>query len=106
MINEGWLCPKCKKINAPWVKECDCNDQNTVSSITGGSSSTVISGSYISSVRMCDSNCEFFDDSCVLTSNPPRYRCTIDGESHFRHDKCKFADWYVSRQLMLRNKSV
>lgn len=21
---EGWLCPRCKKVNAPWVSQCAC----------------------------------------------------------------------------------
>lgn len=24
MANEGWECPRCNKINAPDIKECDC----------------------------------------------------------------------------------
>ena len=23
---EGWLCPRCNKINAPWVSQCSCED--------------------------------------------------------------------------------
>ncbi len=23
---EGWVCPKCGKVNAPWKPSCDCND--------------------------------------------------------------------------------
>lgn len=23
----GWICPRCKKVYAPWVKECDCIEQ-------------------------------------------------------------------------------
>ena len=25
---EGWLCPRCKRINAPWVRQCDCSPSN------------------------------------------------------------------------------
>jgi hypothetical protein len=23
-MKEGWLCPRCRKILAPWVEECKC----------------------------------------------------------------------------------
>ena len=22
---EAWICPRCNKVNAPWVKHCDCD---------------------------------------------------------------------------------
>ena len=22
---EGWICPRCKRVNAPWVDHCDCS---------------------------------------------------------------------------------
>jgi hypothetical protein len=22
----GWLCPRCKAVNAPWVQQCSCRD--------------------------------------------------------------------------------
>ena len=25
--NEGWICVRCRKSLAPWVKECDCIKQ-------------------------------------------------------------------------------
>ena len=25
---KGWECPRCGAINAPWVRQCDCNDRN------------------------------------------------------------------------------
>ena len=21
---QGWVCPRCKRVNAPWVSQCDC----------------------------------------------------------------------------------
>ena len=24
----GWLCPRCGRVNAPWVRQCDCSDNN------------------------------------------------------------------------------
>lgn len=28
-MTEGWYCPRCHKINAPWVPQCSCGDANT-----------------------------------------------------------------------------
>ena len=25
---KGWECPRCSRINAPWVRQCDCNGNN------------------------------------------------------------------------------
>ena len=25
MTQEGWICPRCGKVNAPWVMQCSCN---------------------------------------------------------------------------------
>lgn len=25
-MKEGWLCPRCNKVNAPWVSQCSCKD--------------------------------------------------------------------------------
>lgn len=27
-IASGWLCPRCGRINAPWVRQCDCSRNN------------------------------------------------------------------------------
>lgn len=24
MAQEGWICPKCGKVHAPWVPSCEC----------------------------------------------------------------------------------
>lgn len=28
-MKEGWICPKCGKVLAPWVPECDCYRSQT-----------------------------------------------------------------------------
>lgn len=25
MAQEGWICPRCGKVNAPWLMQCFCN---------------------------------------------------------------------------------
>lgn len=30
-IASGWLCPHCGRINAPWVRQCDCSPSSTIS---------------------------------------------------------------------------
>ena len=27
-IEKGWECPRCGRINAPWLRQCDCNVNN------------------------------------------------------------------------------
>lgn len=29
-IQQGWLCPRCGKINAPFVSYCSCNELPTI----------------------------------------------------------------------------
>lgn len=31
MSEEGWICPRCGQVNAPWVAHCNCNMNNTYS---------------------------------------------------------------------------
>lgn len=28
-IQDGWRCPRCGRINAPWVRQCDCSPSTT-----------------------------------------------------------------------------
>lgn len=32
-MNEGWICPRCRKSNAPDVKSCDCGDDHGATTI-------------------------------------------------------------------------
>lgn len=25
---QGWICPKCGKVHAPWVPSCECSSKN------------------------------------------------------------------------------
>lgn len=33
-MKEGWLCPKCGTVNAPWVEKCDCVQRDTIPKIS------------------------------------------------------------------------
>ena len=35
MAQEGWICPRCRKVNAPWVMQCSCNRNTYVLSKVG-----------------------------------------------------------------------
>ena len=30
MTQEGWICPRCGKVNAPWVMQCSCNGNTQI----------------------------------------------------------------------------
>lgn len=30
MALEGWICPRCGKVNAPWVMQCSCNTNTQI----------------------------------------------------------------------------
>ena len=30
MAQEGWICPRCGKVNAPWVVQCFCNKNTQI----------------------------------------------------------------------------
>ncbi len=27
-MKDGWICPRCKKVNAPFIPSCDCKENN------------------------------------------------------------------------------
>lgn len=30
---EGWLCPRCKRVNSPWTEKCSCVDNEQVNNM-------------------------------------------------------------------------
>lgn len=34
LAQQGWQCPMCKKILAPFVQECTCQMQNTITTVS------------------------------------------------------------------------
>lgn len=34
--NQGWQCPVCGKVNAPWMPECDCHRRTSVTTNNTG----------------------------------------------------------------------
>ena len=36
MVQEGWICPLCGKVNAPWVMQCSCNRKTQILPKVGG----------------------------------------------------------------------
>lgn len=52
-MKEGWLCPRCKKVNAPWVSQCTCNETITTNiPVTGDPQFTWLSN--LDWITCCD----------------------------------------------------
>lgn len=50
----GWICPKCGKVHAPWVSECNCNGTTTVTSNSCPHSWQSIGQSTAGSIYRCE----------------------------------------------------
>lgn len=35
MQSEGWICPRCGRVNAPWVAYCSCSNMDVTCNGTG-----------------------------------------------------------------------
>ena len=42
-IQEGWVCPRCGRVNAPWLPNCSCNPVSTTATTTTTSPPTASS---------------------------------------------------------------
>lgn len=31
-MKEGWICPRCDKVNAPFIEQCTCKSNNSTTS--------------------------------------------------------------------------
>lgn len=41
-VQQGWQCPVCKRVYAPFVRECSHCERNTVTNIESGTSQSII----------------------------------------------------------------
>lgn len=57
---EGWICPRCKRVNAPWVERCDCIDD---------------------SLRTNNINCCHQWVPVTVSTTGTTYRCSICGKT-------------------------
>jgi hypothetical protein len=62
-IQQGWLCHRCNKVNAPFTPQCFCSlDSYTITHATKG----VV--------------CQHESDGNMRLSHPPQYKCIKCGE--------------------------
>lgn len=45
-IKIGWLCPRCNKINSPFVQQCDCHTSITYTCTKSDYAATITANQY------------------------------------------------------------
>ena len=56
-MKEGWLCPRCKRVNAPFTAYCDCKE-----------------------ATKNDVDCNHKWECCGMDTGGTTYRCSVCGE--------------------------
>lgn len=53
---KGWECPRCGRINAPWVRQCDCTSWNVTCDDTTTGDATTTGDDWWKKYVKCDSD--------------------------------------------------
>lgn len=74
-MKEGWICPRCGKVNAPFVLSCDCkpsasNNYDCVHDWVATTYGATTEGHYVQLVcRKCGKNKQIFNSYESLVDN-------------------------------------
>ena len=72
-MKQGWECPKCKKVYAPWMPSCNCNTTVTSSNTTSNFTVSVDDATLID--NMCMSYCHDFGLMAEQDRQALRFEC-------------------------------
>lgn len=72
-MKEGWICPRCGKVNAPFIGSCDCKPDGVVSNAggecsCGGKHEWIVDGGS-GGGNMCGTNITFRCKKCGVYKN-------------------------------------
>lgn len=78
-ISQGWLCPRCGKINAPWMGQCNCSGKPM--EITCGSAEKgILSPGYYTTVTPASYPILYSTSTTPVTGAHPNDYVTLSGE--------------------------
>ena len=69
---QGWICPKCGRVNAPWMPTCGCVSSQTTASTTYDGVWEYVDGEWkkIKPQPDCDKKCVQTEIGCERTDCP------------------------------------